>query len=115
MKTLKKTDIGRAEREIRIQRILRIRARRGKTISYSRLAKRLGLSPDRCTINHYIAPILGEMLLESWLPALVVRKDTGIPGNGFWWVMDEIETTPEERQAKAKEYLEYAKAEVLAA
>lgn len=58
----------------------------GRTITYSELAGRIGPPLTRRQVHRQLLIPLSERCREAGLPdlaALVVRKDTGKPGNGW--------------------------------
>lgn len=62
-------------------------ARDGRTISYSELAERAGPPLNRRRIHRQLLAPLSERCRRAGLPdlsALVVRKDTGKPGGGWF-------------------------------
>lgn len=91
-----------------IHAILVQKAINRETTTYGELATHVGLPAS----GNYLAMAMGNYLLEilQWcvkrgqphLTALVVKAGTGaqsgLPGNGFWTAIDQIELTNEERR-----------------
>ncbi len=76
--------------------------RRGRTITYSELAARVGPPVTRRQVHRALLSPLSERCREAGLPALaalVVRKDTGMPGGGW----DGESTRGDPRRAWAEE------------
>lgn len=62
-------------------------ARTGRTVSYSELAGRAGPPLQQRQVHRQLLQPLGARCRDSGLPdlsALVVRKDTGLPGGGWY-------------------------------
>ena len=63
-------------------------ARTKKTITYSELARAMGMPWRQRTIHRIVlSPICSSVCRPNEFPdmaSLVVRKDTGEPGNGWW-------------------------------
>jgi hypothetical protein len=61
-------------------------ARMGRTVSYTELAERAGPPITRRQVHRQLLKALGARCQAAGLPdltALVVRKDTGLPGGGW--------------------------------
>jgi len=61
-------------------------ARTGRTVSYTELAERAGPPITRRQVHRQLLKTLGAHCRAAGLPdltALVVRKDTGLPGGGW--------------------------------
>lgn len=79
-------ELARATKRTELRGILKLCRVRGELINYVDIAKALGMFSG----GTELATILGELMKEAYdageppLSALVVRTDTGMPGDGFF-------------------------------
>jgi hypothetical protein len=83
--------------------VFREATRQGRTITYTELAGRAGPPLTRRNLHRQLLNALSERCRRAGLPdlsALVVRKDSGFPGGG-WWVVEAECPTAEWAEALA--------------